>query len=283
MKPTCAARHAASSPSDEPRDVDAADADLARRRLVDAGDQVEQRRLARARRPHQRDEVAGRDVEVDVDQHRDDLVAAHVVLGQVADRDQRRRRPAPARVRRRRPRRRSSACIAPARYFAATFTSAPAASVGGGLQHDLLAALARRRRSPSRSPIFGPASTGTCDRLAVAHDEHHRAAVALRRAHRRSRRAAASAARASPPATGSDTLALISGRMRGSISSNCTLVITVAFARSTVGTMRLMRPRKRASGSASSVISHGCPTLDLGEARFGDVGLDLERAHVGHR
>ena len=49
--------------------------------------------------------------------------------------------------------------------------------------------------------------------------------------------------------------------MRGSISSNLTLVITVAFARSMVGTMRLMRPRKRASGSASSTISAGCPTF----------------------
>ena len=60
-----------------------------------------------------------------------------------------------------------------------------------------------------------------------------------------------------------DTFALISGSMRGSIASNCTLVITVAFARSTVGTIRLMRPRKRLSGSASSVISQGCPTLTL--------------------
>ena len=38
--------------------VDAGDANLARRRLVDAGDQVQQRRLARARRAHQRDVVA---------------------------------------------------------------------------------------------------------------------------------------------------------------------------------------------------------------------------------
>ena len=57
------------------------------------------------------------------------------------------------------------------------------------------------------------------------------------------------------------TFALISGSTRGSSSSKRTLVITVAFARSTVGTMRLMRPRKRASGSASSTISAGCPTL----------------------
>ncbi len=59
------------------------------------------------------------------------------------------------------------------------------------------------------------------------------------------------------------TFALISGRMRGSISSNLTLVMTVAFARSTVGTMRLMRPRKRSLGSASRVISAGMSTLTL--------------------
>ena len=112
MKPTCAARHAASSLSVELRDVDARDEDRARRRLVDAGDEVEQRRLAGARRPHQRDEVALRDVEIDVDQHRDDLAAANVALHEAADGDQRRvlrasfmrasagptwRRPSPAR------------------------------------------------------------------------------------------------------------------------------------------------------------------------------------------
>jgi hypothetical protein len=55
-------------------------------------------------------------------------------------------------------------------------------------------------------------------------------------------------------------LALISGSTRGSIASKRTLVITVAFARSTVGTIRLIRPLRRASGSASSVISTGWPT-----------------------
>jgi hypothetical protein len=55
-------------------------------------------------------------------------------------------------------------------------------------------------------------------------------------------------------------LALISGRIRGSITSNFTFVMTVALARSIVGTIRLMRPRKRELGNASSTISAGCPT-----------------------
>ena len=69
----------------ECRDVDAARRESRRRRLVDAGDEVEQRRLARSRRPHQRDVVAGGDVEVDVDEHRDDLVAAPVRFHQIPD------------------------------------------------------------------------------------------------------------------------------------------------------------------------------------------------------
>ena len=65
-------------------DVDATDLDRAAARLVDAGDEIEKRGLARARRPHQREIIADPDVEIDVDQHADDLVAARVVLGHVA-------------------------------------------------------------------------------------------------------------------------------------------------------------------------------------------------------
>ena len=42
----------------EPRDVDAVDQDRARRRRVEPGDQAEQRRLAAARRPDDRDELS---------------------------------------------------------------------------------------------------------------------------------------------------------------------------------------------------------------------------------
>jgi hypothetical protein len=55
------------------------DAQLARSRSLQPGDEVEQRRLAGTRRPQQRDPTAGGDVEVDAAQ-RDDLGA---VLGGV--------------------------------------------------------------------------------------------------------------------------------------------------------------------------------------------------------
>ena len=66
----------------------AADRDAAARGHVEAADEVEQRRLARARRAHQGEEVALLDVEVDVVQHLDLLLAALVHLRQVADLDQ---------------------------------------------------------------------------------------------------------------------------------------------------------------------------------------------------
>ena len=47
-------------------DVDAADAQTAAVGLVDAGNQVEQRALARTGRPHQRDVIAGGDIERDI-------------------------------------------------------------------------------------------------------------------------------------------------------------------------------------------------------------------------
>src|SRR5207237_7599689 len=58
------------------------------RRRVDAADQVDQGGLARARRAHQRHEVAARDVEVDAVQDLDRLAAAPVALGDGADLDQ---------------------------------------------------------------------------------------------------------------------------------------------------------------------------------------------------
>ena len=58
MKPTLRLRHFASAPSDSVADVGARHDHLAGRRPVDARDQVQQRRLAGARRPHQRDELA---------------------------------------------------------------------------------------------------------------------------------------------------------------------------------------------------------------------------------
>src|SRR5262249_31402329 len=67
--------------------LDAIERVAAARRLVEAADHVHQRRLAGAGRPHDRDELAGLDVEVDAAQgvH---LVRAHAVdLGELADAD----------------------------------------------------------------------------------------------------------------------------------------------------------------------------------------------------
>ena len=57
-----------------------------------------------------------------------------------------------------------------------------------------------------------------------------------------------------------ETFADMSGRIRGSIWSNCSLMSRVAFARSIVGTIRATRPANRSLGMASSPISTGWPT-----------------------
>ena len=54
--------------------------------------QIEQRRFAGARRSHQRDIVALVDIEIDADQHGNDLVAANVIFREIAQGDQRLRR-----------------------------------------------------------------------------------------------------------------------------------------------------------------------------------------------
>ena len=65
-----------------------ADLDVAAGRRVESAHQVEQRRLSGARRPHQRQEVALRDLEVDALQHVDALAAAREVLVDVWDPDE---------------------------------------------------------------------------------------------------------------------------------------------------------------------------------------------------
>jgi len=56
-------------------------------RLIETGDQIQHRRLARSRRTHQRQEFAGRDVQVDAVQDFDLLFAAQITLGDVTQRD----------------------------------------------------------------------------------------------------------------------------------------------------------------------------------------------------
>ena len=65
-----------------PTSIDAA------RRRVEAAHQVEQRRLARARRSHQREEIALRNLEVHALQHVDALAAAREVLVDAVDLDE---------------------------------------------------------------------------------------------------------------------------------------------------------------------------------------------------
>ena len=77
MKPIVFDRHRRQLRLPHRGDVAAADHDPAARRLVDAGDQVQERRLARAGRPHQRDVLPFRDVEIEAHQDRDlDLIPA---------------------------------------------------------------------------------------------------------------------------------------------------------------------------------------------------------------
>src|SRR5262249_16973915 len=61
-------------------DTAAIDRDAAGRRRVESADEVEQRGLAGAGRPHERDEVPARDVEVHPVQHLDRLAAPPVAL-----------------------------------------------------------------------------------------------------------------------------------------------------------------------------------------------------------
>ena len=70
-------------------DILAGDDQLAGIGAVDAGDQVEQRALARPRRPHQREELALADVETDAAEDGDLLLSAPVGLDDVAQRNQR--------------------------------------------------------------------------------------------------------------------------------------------------------------------------------------------------
>ena len=59
--------------------------DRASRRRIEAADQIEQRRFARPRRAHEREEIAFRDFEVDAFEHVDALAAAREVLVDVSD------------------------------------------------------------------------------------------------------------------------------------------------------------------------------------------------------
>src|SRR5262249_4715546 len=111
----------------QPVDALAVDHDRSRRGRVEPADQVQQRRLARARRAHQRDEVTTRNVEVDAVQDLDRLAAAPIRLGDAADLDE-------------------------DVHLSVTRTVAPSLSEGGG---------ATTTRSPARRPLTTSRSAPT--------------------------------------------------------------------------------------------------------------------------
>ena len=91
MKPTLSRRSCVSCFSLSARDVDAVDRDAAGGRLVEPGEDVHQRRLARARGAHDRGELAAAQVDVGAAQRVDGGVALAVALGDAARGDDRRR------------------------------------------------------------------------------------------------------------------------------------------------------------------------------------------------
>ena len=72
----------------EGADAHAVDFDVASGRRVEPSHQIEQGRLARARRPHEREEVALGNIEVDALEHVDALAAASEMLVNVTNFDE---------------------------------------------------------------------------------------------------------------------------------------------------------------------------------------------------
>ena len=88
MKPTCRVRQRASSLSDISEMTFVADGDRAGGGLIEPGDQVQKRRLARTRRPHEREELGLADIERQIAQHVDRFGTASERLVQIANLNQ---------------------------------------------------------------------------------------------------------------------------------------------------------------------------------------------------
>ena len=86
MKPMCSRRSCVSSPSSSVVELGAGDRDRARGRLVEPGEHVHQRRLARARRAHHGDELARRTSTLDAAQGVDRGLALAIAARQLAGR-----------------------------------------------------------------------------------------------------------------------------------------------------------------------------------------------------
>ena len=87
MNPTLSARQRVICALGHRAEVLAVDDDLARGRPVEPGDQVQQGRLARARRPHQGEEFPLVDGQVEVDEDRDAELVAPVFLADAFEGD----------------------------------------------------------------------------------------------------------------------------------------------------------------------------------------------------
>src|SRR5581483_8507043 len=237
----------------QPRDVGAGDVERARRRPIDAGDQVEQRGLARARRAHQRLERSLGHVEIDPLEHRDVLLAALIHLAHAAYFDD-----GLAAVRLLGALRRRGLAVA---HFFFSLIGNPSRISEVGLRITCVPAL-----GPDTSsicvPICGPSLTA-CWRACPSSTVNSTGSP--------SRRAIASAGATSLGAALSAcsssawvrklTLAAMSGSTPFESSLKRTFTVTAALARSTDWRISLTAPRKRLSGNASSRISVGVPTF----------------------
>src|SRR6185503_8109595 len=234
----------------------------------EAADQIQQRRLAGARGPHQRQEVSLADLEIELVQHMHDLDAALVVFREAADADEHTlhrwflwfsisRRSSRAEI--------DNLSLRRAAHSAGACTAAPSDSSATGV-------------ATTTSPASMPASTST----APARSAPTRTATRSTRSPRTrqtklvppSRAIALAGTRVAGRAGGPPELVLGSSlplesrnvtltpmfeRIRGSSSSKPMRTFTVAFWRSAVGTMLMTWLGMTQSGYASSTASVFCP------------------------
>src|SRR5690606_20269110 len=180
-------------------------------RRIEPAKQVEQRRLARPRRSHQREEVAAWNVEIDALQHVDPFTAPRVVLAEIPDTDER----------------------TDVGHYCITSTLAPSVSPGGG-SSTTRSPGCRPASTSSRSPSVPPvatarrSTTSPCSRKTTDRSPSGRTALFGTSATARGATSPSSCRR-------NVTLTPMSGRMRGSSSSKPSRTSTVAFCRSAAG------------------------------------------------
>src|SRR6266699_1483009 len=222
-------------------DVGATDADGTSRRLVETGDEIEQRRLAGARRPHQRREAARRNIETEVGEDVDLLGVTLERLVDVANLDQCHGMLDRWKVR-----------TLNVDDYGAVFTRWPSRGVSTPPTSSCSPPESPERIS-RKLPLTGPASTSRlCNRPSrTIHTTSW--PLALRTASAGTMMRGRSTGWAAPSGAGrggarNSTFAPISVRMRGSRSTIATFTCTVARWRSAVGTTWRTEPRNAVSG-----------------------------------